>query len=357
VSLSINRIDDANIELKGEISQQEIDERVNQLAKKASKDVQVDGFRKGKVPLSIIKKLYGKQLQTDAESEILDELLNKSLDEIDIKRESLIGEPIFEEYEKLSDKTEFKINVSILPKIEINGYKDLIPKYDMPEITSENVEEDIHTFAMEQSIEKDTTEDRELRDGDIAIIDFEGFLDGEPFEGAKANDYELEIGSNQFVGDFEKQLIGMKKGESKEIKVNLSKDEYLSSEKLKISSARFNVTLKDIKEIVLPTINDEYLKEVFSDEDITLEKFKNDIKLKLIKDELISMYYNELKDKLLENLINKFDFPLPKNIVEQEIDNRVNQKAKELSEDELKAIQGDEKIEELSGACQRRCYG
>ena len=346
MDLSVNRLDDANVELKGVISKDELEKRVDKLAKETGKKLRIDGFRKGKVPASVVKKLYGKQLKEDAEGELVREMLEEAKKEAKISNSDMLGEPIFKKYQKDDDKIDVEIVICLNPNVNVDGYKDLIPSYELPEVSDEEVEKELEKIAKANATTKEVTQDRELQNGDIAVIDFEGFLDGEPFEGGKAENYELEIGSNSFVGNFEEQLIGMKKGQTREIEVTFPED--YQSEKLKGKTTKFKVTLKDIKEKVIPAVDDELAKTALKKDDATLEDLKKDAKKRLLQAKLGKLYEDELKPKLLEVLVEKFDFALPQNIVEQEIDNLANQKAQSLSKEELEKIQGNqEEIEKL----------
>ena len=346
MDVSVNRVDEANVELKGQITKDELNKKIDELAKKTGKQIKVDGFRKGKVPASVVKKLYGQQLNEDAEGELVREMLEKAKKEAEISDSDMLGEPIFKKYQKDDEKIDVEIVICLNPNVNVDGYKDVIPSYETPEVTDEEVEKELENIAKANATTKEVTEDRELQNGDIAVIDFEGFLDGEPFEGGKAENYELEIGSNSFVGNFEEQLVGMKKGETREIEVTFPED--YQSEQLKGKTTKFNVTLKDIKEKVIPAIDDELAKVALKKDDVTLEDLKKDVKKSLTQAKLGKIYEDELKPKLLETLVEKFEFALPQNIVEQEIDNLANQKAQSLSKEELEKIQGNqEEIDKL----------
>ena len=189
-------------------------------------------------------------------------------------------------------------------------------------------------------------EDRPLQEGDTAVFDFTGYLDGEPFEGGSAQDFELKIGSGQFIPGFEEQMIGMKKGETKRIKVTFPED--YQAPNLAGKETEFEITLKDIKVKAEPKIDDELAKTVTRKEEATLETLKEQVTEQIRTEKLSKLYNEELKPKLLEALVEAYEFDLPENIVEQEVDNLANQKAQSLSKEELEAIQGNaEKIEEL----------
>ena len=213
-------------------------------------------------------------------------------------------------------------------------------------MSEEELNERLQKLAKQSAKTVEVEDDRGLEEGDIALFDFTGYIDDEAFEGGKAENYELEIGSGQFIPGFEEQMKGMKKGESKSIEVTFPED--YQAENLKGKKARFDIVLHAIKEKKIPEIDDELAKSVTHKEDATLETLKKQVKEQIATEKLSKLYNEELKQKLLENLIEKFDFDLPENIVEQEIDNLANQKASSMSKEEIEEIRNSsEKLDEL----------
>ncbi|NPA50753.1 MAG: trigger factor [Epsilonproteobacteria bacterium] len=338
MKVEVKRLDNANIEVNAEISKDILQKRIDDLAKKAGKNLNIAGFRKGKVPPSIVKKMYGKELEQDAESEIIKEVITNAYEEAKISPQDVIGDPLFKKYEKGDDKIEASIQICLKPKIELGDYSDIIPQYEKPTATEEEIEDTLKTVAKNLGELKEV--DREVKEGDIVTIDFKGYIDNEPFEGGEAKDFELEIGSKSLIDGFEDQLIGMKKNETKRIKVTFPKD--YQAKELAGKEAEFDVTIKNIKEKVPLEINDELAKKALKKDDATLDELKEQIKKDLEQQKLLQLYENELKPQILENLVKKYQFDLPENIVEQEIDNLATQKAQSLSKEELEKIQGNE---------------
>jgi trigger factor len=346
VSVKVEKIDGANFKIAATINQADIDAKFDKLAKEASKSVKVDGFRKGKVPAAVVKKMYGEQLKQDAEAEALRDLLAQAYKEAGIEASSIMGEPMFEKFERGDDKVEVELLVSVRPEFDLGDYSDLAPDYKKPEVSEDEINEELKAVATRYAKPKAIEEDRALADGDIAVFDFEGFLDGEAFEGGSAQNYELKIGSNQFIPGFEEQMIGMKKGEEKTIKVTFPED--YQAENLKGKEVEFKLKLHDIKELVTPELDDELAKQALAKEDATIDELKEQAKTIVEQSKIRKAYEDELKPQILEKIVEKYNFDLPKNIVEQEIDNLANQKAQTLSEDEIKAIQeSKEKLDEL----------
>jgi trigger factor len=346
VEIKTEKIDNANVLIKGEIPKSEVDAKVEKLAKEAGKQMKVDGFRKGKVPAHIVKKMYGQKLEEDAEGEAIRDMLNQAYQEAGIESSEIIGQPIFKKYEKGEETIEAEIQICLRPQIDVEGYEKLIPDYEVPEVSDEEIEERLKSLAEQAAPLVSLEEDRPLQEGDTAVFDFTGYLDGEPFEGGSAQDFELQIGSGQFIPGFEEQMVGMKKGETKRIKVTFPED--YQAPNLAGKETEFEITLKDIKVKAEPKIDDELAKTITKKEDATLESLKEQLAEQIRTEKLNKLYNKELKPKLLEALVEAYEFDLPENIVEQEIDNLANQKAQSLSKEEIEAIQGNaEKIEEL----------
>ena len=346
MTLNVEKLDNSNYKVTATIEGKDISAKFDKLAKEASKTLKVDGFRKGKVPVAVIKKMYGEKLQQDAEAEAIGEVLQEAYKEANINLDDVIGNPTFEKYEEKDDNIEVEIIISLRPQIELGNYSDIAPEYTKEEATEEEINEELDSIATKYSKAKSIEDDRALQEGDIAVFDFKGILNGEAFEGGSAENYELKIGSKQFIEGFEEQLIGMKKGEEKTIKVTFPEDYQAAN--LAGKEVDFEIKLHDIKEDVKPEIDDELAKKALAKEDATLDELKSHAK-KIIEDSKTrKLYEDELKPKILENLIEKYQFDLPKNIVEQEIDNLVNQKAQTLSKEEIEEIKNSiEKLDEL----------
>ncbi len=346
MNLNVEKLDSANYKVSATIDTKDIESKIDKLAKEASKSVKVDGFRKGKVPIAVVKKMYGDKLKEDAEGEAIRDVLQEAYKEANIDINDVIGNPIFEKFEDKGDTKEMEIIISLKPNIDLGDYSDLSLEYEKPEVSEDEINEELDSIALRFAKDKSIQEDRELKEGDIAVFDFKGILDGEAFEGGSAENYELKIGSKQFIPGFEEQMVGMKKGEEKTIKVTFPED--YQAPNLKGKEVEFELKLHDIKELVKPQIDDELAKKALAKEDATVDDLKKYAKEIIENNKLRKIYEEELKPKLLEKLIEKYNFDLPKNIVEQEIDNLANQKAQTLSEDEIKEIQNSkEKYEEL----------
>ena len=347
MEIKSNKIDGANAEIEATISMDEVNANIDKIAKSLSKTANVQGFRKGKVPTSIIKKQYGEKLVADAEGEALRDVLSKGLDELGIKNEQLIGEPSVTKFDKSDDKIEVVVKIAMRPEIEMGDYADMAKEFDKPAVTDEEVDARIKELAEQQAPLVDIKRNRKMKNGDTAVIDFEGFIDGEAFDGGKAENFELLLGSGQFIAGFEDQLIGVKRDEEVEINVTFPK-EYQSKD-LAGKEAMFKVKVNGIKEKGEVSIDDEFAKQLLQgQENATLESLKEQVKTQIENEKLAKLYNDELKPALLESFVENFKFDLPEFVVEQEIDMALNKKATSMSEDEIKELRENaDKLKEL----------
>ncbi|SFV75957.1 Cell division trigger factor [hydrothermal vent metagenome] len=346
MEITSNKIDGANAQIKAVITTQEVNEKVEKIAKSLSKTVSIQGFRKGKVPVSIIKKQYGDKLVQDAESELLRDVLAKGQEELEISNDSLIGEPNITQFDKSDDKIEVTIELALRPKIEMENYADLVEEFEAPTVTDEEVEARIKELAQAQAPLKDVEEERPLAKDDTAVFDFEGSVDGKLFEGGSAQNFSLVIGSGRFIPGFEDQMVGMNKGEEKVLKVTFPED-YQGD--LAGKDAEFKVKLHKIQTQGEVVIDDELAKQMLpGDENANVEELKKQVKEQIKNEKVRKLYNDELKPALLEKFVETFQFDLPKFVVEQEIDIIVNRKASQMSEDEIKELrENSDKLKEL----------
>ncbi len=347
MKVTVNKVDEANVIVSGTIENSAVEANINTMAVQAGKEMKVDGFRKGKVPAHVVKKLHGDKLAQDAEGEVLKDLIDAGVKEAGINPADILGQPTFKKYEKKEDGIEVEVEVSIRPVFEAEGHMDVLPAFDKPTASDKEIEEKMAEIAVQQSPFEKIKRKRMVRDGDMAVIDFEGFVDGVAFDGGKAEKFSLKIGSNQFIPGFEEQIIGMKYEEEKTVTVTFPA-EYQSAD-LAGKEAEFKVTLHEIQEQVPAELNDELAKKLLQGEEgATVEKLREKIKTQIESAEISKIYNEDLKPKLVEALVAKFDFALPNNIVEQEIDAKVNAKAREMDEEELNSFKDNpEKVEAL----------
>ncbi len=347
MEIKANKIDGANATIEATILKEVVDANLEKIAKELTKTASVQGFRKGKVPVAIIKKQYGEKLVQDAEAEALREVLNKGLEELSISNEELIGEPNISKFDKSDDKIEVAVKVAMRPVIELGDYAAMVKDFDKPVVSDKDVDARIKTLAESQAPLEDIKRNRKMKDGDTAVIDFEGSVDGEVFEGGTAENFELLLGSGQFIPGFEDQLIGVKRDEEVVIKVTFPAE--YQSKALAGKEAEFKVKVNGIKVKGEVAIDDELAKKMLQgEEDATLEKLQELVKTQIENEELGKLYNDDLKPALLESYVAGFKFDLPEFVVDQEIDMALNKSASTMNEDEIKELRENaDKLNEL----------
>lgn len=322
------------------IPRQKIDDEIKALAQKASKSIKMDGFRPGKVPASAVMKRYEKELSKDAEQNLLKNAVDEALKELKKDGKELVAEPYFEKFERKDSGIETQLVLSFKPQVDLKGYEALIPKFSAPKAEKKELDEKKKELLKSLATTEPIKSKRALKKGDFAKFDFEGFVDGVAFEGGKAENFTLEIGSGRFIPGFEDAMVGMKEGENKDIKVTFPKD--YGAANLAGKEAVFKIKLHEIKELKIPELNAEILKQILPNENAPSEKLLDEkISEQIENEKLFKLINEDLKEKFGEALLNKFDFDLPRGVVEQEIDVQFRNAWSGFSQKELDEIRGD----------------
>ncbi len=312
------------VELKVEVEKERVNEALQQAYKKVVKEVNIPGFRKGKVPRKILEARYGKEvLYHDAFDFLVPSAYSQAVKAAEIEP---IDQPEISEFKISADQpATFTAIVEVKPEVELGQYTDLGIEKKEAELSEEELETQLKAY-QEQHSQLEHTEREVVADKDFVIIDFEGFIDGKQFPGGSGEEYTLEIGSGTFIPNFEEQLIGQKVGE--EVELNLTFPENYQTEDLAGQDVLFRVKIKEIKEKKLPELNDEFAKEVSDFE--SLEQFEADLKEKMLeqkKQQLQQQLENELIKKVSEN--TTVDIPTP--LVNNELDMMYHNLAYSLS--------------------------
>lgn len=341
MTFNATKIDEANASIAGTISAQTIENNLNKVALQASKTMNVQGFRKGKVPVAVVKARYGEKLRQDAEGDAIREALKNGLAELQIDNKDIIGEPAVTKFDKKEDgSVEFEITMNLRPEIILGDYKALVPAMTLPEVTDAEIEDQLNDIASQGASLQTIEKARAVKSGDFAVIDFEGFKDGVAFAGGKADKYTLEIGSNSFVPGFEDQVIGMKYEEEKEI--NVTFPESYGSKDLAGADVVFKVKLHEIKAKEKVEINDELAKKVLpNEENANVELLKEKIKEQILNQKKSAYFMEEVKPTYTEALVNAINFALPAFILDQEINQALNTKIRAMSEDEIENLRAN----------------
>ena len=348
MEFSANRLDGANAVITATIAKEVVESNLDKVAKQAAKTMNVQGFRKGKVPVAVIKQRFADKLREDAESEALRKILGEALKELNILNVDLIGEPIISKFDKKEDGSiDLEISVACKPTIDLGDYKSLLPSVVEKEVDVKEIDARLEEIAKSSAPLEKLSRKRAVKDNDFAVIDFEGFVDGVAFEGGKAEKYPLHVGSGSFIPGFEEQVIGMKYEEQKDILVTFP--EAYQAANLAGKEATFKVTLHEIQEKVASELNDEFAQKMLpGEENATIETLRAKIKEQMKAEAKATYYREELKPAYLETLVEKLQFALPNSVVDQEINYALNNKVRSMSEDEIKALQEDPtKVEEM----------
>lgn len=275
MSLQVEKLEKNMAKLTIEVSAEEFSHALEEAYQKNKNRFQVPGFRKGKVPRKMIEKMYGKGVfYEDAANAVIPGAYEKALEECG---ETIVSSPKVDvtQIEEGKDFI-FTAEVALKPEVTLGKYKGIQVEKADTTVSDEEIEEDLKR-QQENNARTVTVEGRPIADGDVAVIDFEGFVDGTAFEGGKGENYSLTIGSHSFIDTFEEQLIGKNTGDSCDVNVTFP-EEYQAKE-LAGKPAVFHVTVKEIKEKQLPALDDEFAGEV--SEFDTLEEYKADIRKKL----------------------------------------------------------------------------
>ena len=338
MKIQTTKNDAANALASGVIEQKTLDSKTSSLTQKAVKTLHIDGFRKGKVPVSIVRARYGKQIAEDAEQEAIKDFINEAFKELGVKEDDTLGSPMFLKFDKNENGIDVEVRFALRPEFDVAPAKAAVPSFDAPSVSESEIDEQLGKFAKNYGELHDIT-DRALQEGDIANIDFEGFVDDKAFEGGKAEGYNLEIGSKAFIPGFEEQLVGMRIGDSKDISVTFPKD--YGAQNLAGKDARFAIKLHSIKERTPAPLDDELAKKLLpKDEEASLQKLKERVKEQIASDKKAKLYNDTLKEKFIENLLQAFAFDLPENIIEQEMDILFRSEVDSMERAELEALQG-----------------
>ncbi|MBU0925860.1 trigger factor [bacterium] len=348
MEFNANRVDGANAVITATITKETIETNLDKVAKQAAKTMNVQGFRKGKVPVAVVKQRYADKLREDAEADALRTVLNNGLKELTIPNEDLIGEPNISKFDKKEDGSiDVEIAVATKPQIDLGDYKSLLPEVAEKEIDVADIDARLEEISKSSAPLAKIARKRAAKDGDHAVIDFEGFVDGVAFEGGKAEQYPLLIGSGSFIPGFEEQVIGMKYEEQKDIVVTFP--ESYQAKNLAGKEATFKVTLHEIQEKAAAELNDEFAQKMLpNEENVTIDTLREKIKEQMKAEAMGKYYREELKPEYLETLVKRIEFALPNSVVDQEINYALNNKVRSMTEDEIKALQEDaSKVEEI----------
>ncbi|NLL56157.1 MAG: trigger factor [Clostridiales bacterium] len=315
---SVQELSKSKIEIAIDINKDDWNEAIKEAYNKTKHQYSIEGFRKGKVPMNVLIKRYGVEIFYE---DALDIALSKHYNSI-IEKDNLevIGRPDVDVKEVSQEGVKAVITTAVKPSFTLGQYKGLEIKKTKVRVTQAEVEEVINKELESRSRLVEKEEVAEVAMGDIITLDYSGSIDGIKFDGGTAQDQMLEIGSNTFIPGFESQLVGLKAGESKDINVTFPK-EY--TEELAGKDAVFAVTIKTIKSKEMPTLDDEFVKDI-SETLNTVEEWKKEIKEKIREDKK-KQAEAELENTIMETIVNNTEIDIPECMVEEELDYRIQE--------------------------------
>ena len=326
MSVIVEKLEGALAKLTIEVSAEEFEGALNRAYLKNKNQIQLPGFRKGKAPRAMVEKMYGAGVfYEDAANDLIPTAYEAALEDEACKDLDIVAQPEIDVTQIEKGKPFiFTAEVTLKPEVELGEYKGIDVERKTAEVTDEEVDKEIERVR-EQNSRTIDVDDRPVQDGDIAVIDYEGFCDGEAFEGGKAENHELTIGSHSFIDTFEDQIIGKNIGD--EFDVNVTFPEEYHAENLKGKPAVFKVKVNGIKVKELPELDDEFASEVSDFE--TLDEYKADVR-KGIADRKQGELDNARRDEILKKVVENAKFEVPDKMIEFQARQMVNDYAQRL---------------------------
>ena len=318
----MEKIDVNVVKFEVKVEADKFKEALTRAYKKNVKKFNVPGFRKGKVPMNVVKKYYGVEV-------LLEDAVNFAIEGsyANVLKENNVRPVDFPKVEVVQAEEGkdliYTAEVTVYPEVELGAYKGLNVEKKTYEVTEEEVAAKLKE--MQEKNARVEVKEGAIENGNIAVIDFKGFIDGVAFEGGEGHDYSLEIGSGSFIDNFEEQLVGAKAGDK--VEVNVTFPENYGKEELNGKPAKFEVEVKEVKAKELPVLDDEFAKEVSEFE--TLEALKEDTTKKL-EEANTARAEREYEEAILRAVVENAKMDIPAVMVEQEIDRMVQNLAQRL---------------------------
>ena len=310
-------------ELMFEVTPEEFDNAVNAIYKKESRKLNIPGFRKGKAPRKFIEKYYGEEVFYDAAIDhVYRDMVNQAVENSELDVVAVTNVSIEEIGKDVGIQS--KITVVTKPDVDIKDYKGIALNKEIAAVTEEEIENEIESVRERNSRMVEIT-DKPAEDGDTVVIDFDGSIDGVPFDGGQAENHELSLGSGQFIPGFEEQIVGHSIDEEFDVNVKFPEDYH--SEDLKDKDAVFKVKIHEIKKKELPDVDDEFVKDV--SEFDTLDEYKADIEKNLMEKKTQNAEAAMENDLVLE-VVERLEAEIPHEMIHNELDEIINNMAQRL---------------------------
>lgn len=324
-----NNVETNKYQLQLEVTPEEFNKTLDAVFKSESKKLNIPGFRKGKAPRAFVEKYYGEEVFFDAAVDRLyRSIVMEAIDQSKLEVVS-IGDFKIDEISKAAG-VQCTLTVITKPEASIEGYKGIEVTREPVVVTEGDINSELERVR-ERNSRMITVEGRAAENGDIAVIDFDGYVDDKQFDGGQAENYELTLGAGQFIPGFEDQIVGHSTGENFDVNVTFPEDYH--AEELKGKAAVFKIKLHELKTKELPEVDDEFVKDV--SEFDTLEEYKKDIEKKLLE-RREKAADADVENQLIDAVIEKVQAEIPDEMVENEVDEIINAFAQRLQSQGLK---------------------
>ena len=308
-------------EIEIKVEGKEWEEALDKAFKEANKKAKIDGFRPGHAPKEVFIKKYGEQaLYMDAAEAVVDGAYEKMLKENEKDLEDLVARPDVQVKEINGEGVTFNFVLTMRPEVKLGDYKKINVKREKAKVTAEEIEDTIENIRHRYA--EDVLKDGEIKDGDVAVIDFDGFVDGVAFEGGKGENYSLKIGSGTFIPGFEEQLIGLKSGDEKDVEVTFPEDYH--AEDLKGKKATFKVKVHEVKEVKVPELDKDFFEDLGMEGVDTKEKLEAKISESILTNKE-SELENKYIDELLEAAAKDTEVDIPEVMIDDELERMISQ--------------------------------
>jgi trigger factor len=315
---SVEEISPVKKKLIVEIEAGEVDRRINKAYRDLGKQARIPGFRPGKIPIGILEGRFGREVMGDVTRDLVNETLPKALEENDTFP---LNMPTIEnDLPRKGETFRYTAVMEVRPRFELEGYKGIELDKERLSVEDADVDRQIEEIRRARGQMKPVEEDRGVREGDYAVFGYKGLENGEPVEGLDSENQMLRVGSGDFHPEFEKRLVGTRKGEATTIRVDFE-DDY-RDKNLAGRSVDFEIRLDDIKEMELPDLDDEFAKGLGAEDVATVEDLREEVRRELVKREE-KRIDRDVKQLLMDRIAEGVEFALPESVVEQELNQAV----------------------------------
>lgn len=315
LQVTTNKVNDNQTQLTVKVPVEQIQSKVEGRIRKVAKTAKIDGFRKGKVPVSHIRAQYGAGIQQEVINDVIRDTVFEAIKAEDVRA---VGMPNIDDVKLEDEFLVYQATVEIFPEVKVEGINEIEVERHTAEINDEDVDTMIENLRKQR--QEFAEKEGEAAEGDQVTFDFEGTTDGEKFEGGSAEDFKLVIGSGQMIPGFEDGIVGMKAGDEKTIDVTFPED--YQAENLAGKEAQFKINVKTVEEAKLPEIDDEFL-ELFGVKEGGVEQLKEDVRKNMTR-EVKNAARNQVKQAAFDALLEKNEFEVPSAMVDQEVDRQRN---------------------------------